>query len=241
MVFVPLPPLPPRLIMRLSHHILYCDIFVKYPLQEFSVLPSINLSGWSLRCRIPRALISRWNLGSPYNWLRQLDKNNHHHQHPEVLVHILAVLSLIADTWMVLWWNFLYRTRVHYNVTRLQQLCIRHRILLTLNVFAIILTCKFMQYFKWKILSVKECHRSRFPKNHLRFCLSFLFLMVWITFLTAILDRSLSLKCKCRPIFDCLQSFLKVSPYTVVKTSLELYSLFKFNLSNLSAIIPEEL
>ena len=148
MVFVPHPPLPPRLIMRLSHHILYCDIFVKYPLQEFSVLPSINLPGWSLRCRMPRALISRWNLGSPYNWLRQLDKNNHHHQHPEVLVHILAVLSLIADTWMVLWWNFLYRTRVHYNVTRLQQLCIRHRILLTFNVFAIILTCKFMQYLK---------------------------------------------------------------------------------------------
>ena len=65
--------------MRLSHHIFYCDIFVRYPLQEFSVLLSINLPVSSLRCRIPRALISRWNLGSPYNWLRQLDKNNHHH------------------------------------------------------------------------------------------------------------------------------------------------------------------
>ena len=94
------PPHPlPRLIMRLSHHILYCDIFVRYPLQEFSVLLSINLPGWSLRCRIPRALISWWNLGSPCNWLRQLDKNNHLHQHPEVLVHILC--CLVANRWYV--------------------------------------------------------------------------------------------------------------------------------------------
>ena len=100
MVFAPSPPRPlPRLIMRLSHHILYCDIFVRYPLQEFSVLLSINLPGWSLRCLIPRDLISWWNLGSPCNWLRQLDKNNHHHQHPEVLVHILC--CLVANRWYV--------------------------------------------------------------------------------------------------------------------------------------------
>ena len=65
--------------------------------------------------------------------------------------------------------------------------------------------------------------------------------MIWITFLMGILDSSLSLRCKCQLIFDCLQSFLTVSLYTVIEASLELCSLLTFNLLNLSEIITEEL
>ena len=43
-----------------------------------------------------------------------------------------------------------------------------------------------------------------------------------ITFLTRIFDGSLSLSCKCRSLFDCLQSFLTVILYTVIEASLEL-------------------
>ena len=39
------------------------------------------------------------------------------------------------------------------------------------------------------------------------------------------LEAALSLRCKCRSIFDCLQSFLTVSLYTVLEASLELCSL----------------
>ena len=49
--------------------------------------------------------------------------------------------------------------------------------------------------------------------------------MIWITFLTGILDGSLSLECKCPLIFDCLQIFLVVSLYTVIDRSFELRSI----------------
>ena len=55
-------------IMRLSHHVPCCDIFVRYSNQEFSLLLSINLSGCSLKKSTPRALMFKWKLGSPYNW-----------------------------------------------------------------------------------------------------------------------------------------------------------------------------
>ena len=58
--------------------------------------------------------------------------------------------------------------------------------------------------------------------------------MIWITFLTGIPDGSLSLRCKCRSIFDCSQRFLTVSLYTVIEASLELCSLLTFNLLHLS-------
>ena len=62
--------------------------------------------------------------------------------------------------------------------------------------------------------------------------------MVWITFLTGILDGSLSLElCMCPLIFDCLQSFLTVSLYTVIEGSFELPSLFTSNISQLPGII----
>ena len=50
--------------------------------------------------------------------------------------------------------NIFYRTGVRFNVTREQNLHIRHRIFLTFNVFPIILAC--MPQLRLEISSVKR-------------------------------------------------------------------------------------
>ena len=114
--------------MRLSYHVRCCVIFVRYSNQEFSLLLSINLSGCSLGYWTPRALIFKWNLGSPYNWCATAQKKQ---SPPSPISSGLSpcLYNLVANNILFcgkktdgVTNNIFYRTGVRFNVTREQNL-----------------------------------------------------------------------------------------------------------------------